>query len=187
MNYLIHAFLSPDDQDILLGNLCADMLRPDDAEKLSPAILSGIELHHRIDRVTDHHKASREARKLFTEANVPYQGVVTDIMYDHFMALHWKEYSDETLKSFSARIYSTLKEKAKEIPGRFPLMANYMIKDNWFESYGKPEGFQTALERVSFRTTKPLQICAINYVLTNNLDILTKGFREIMTSLMADE
>ena len=56
MNYLAHAFLSLNDDEIQLGNLIGDFVKGNKYERYPPKIKKGILLHRHIDSFTDHHQ-----------------------------------------------------------------------------------------------------------------------------------
>ena len=66
----------------------------------SKNIQKGILLHREIDTFTDAHKTVRLSTKRLHKNYGHYSGVIVDILYDHFLAKNWKDYSDEPLDKY---------------------------------------------------------------------------------------
>jgi acyl carrier protein phosphodiesterase len=155
MNYLAHAFLSPDNRElVLLGNLACDMLRPSDAVGLDPEIREGMVRHQAIDRTTDRHNGFRSVRDALASAGHPYAGVLTDILFDYYLATSWKDFCEEELSGFSGRVYGVLNRRSSLIPGSFMRMTKAMRMQDWFGSYASEKGLQQALHRLNYRSSR---------------------------------
>lgn len=155
MNYLAHALLSPENRDlVLLGNLACDMLRPSEAEGLDPEIREGMVRHQAIDRMTDRHSGFRFMRDALGAAGHPYAGVLTDILFDFYLASSWEDFCDEGLSEFSGRVYGVLKGSSSLIPGSFSRMTRAMRMQDWFGSYATERGLRQALQRLNYRSSR---------------------------------
>jgi len=91
MNWLAHVFLSENHIEHQLGNLLTDPLKGKAWEGASTRIHAGIKMHMRIDSFTDTHPLVSESKKILTPRG-HLKGVVLDILYDHFLSLHWNSY-----------------------------------------------------------------------------------------------
>ncbi|QEN07606.1 DUF479 domain-containing protein [Oceanispirochaeta crateris] len=183
MNYLAHAFLSPPNDEILIGNMACDMISPKDYTMLTPGIREGFALHHRIDRATDAHEGFKEIRSIFNEDGHPYAGVLVDIICDHYLACFWDEYSSDSLDLFSKRVYGVLKEKADDLPGHFPRLASSIQKEDWFGQFTKLEGLKSGLSRLTYRTSRKLPIDRIMDLVLQKKEVLVPPFHSLMKSL----
>ena len=65
MNLLAHAYLSFNNQPVLVGNMISDYVKGKKKFSYDPAIQKGIELHRAIDEFTDHHPATAGSKKVF--------------------------------------------------------------------------------------------------------------------------
>ena len=98
MNFLAHIYLSGDNEELKIGNFIADSVKGKQYLEYPPGIIDGIVLHRAIDTFTDTHPiVSRSVERLF-ERYGHYSRVIVDILYDHFLAANWKDYSDIPLK-----------------------------------------------------------------------------------------
>ena len=68
MNYLAHAYLSFNQQEILVGNMISDFVKGKTKFNYPEGIQKGIALHRAIDEFTDTHPATKEAAAFFRPA-----------------------------------------------------------------------------------------------------------------------
>ncbi len=152
MNFLAHAYLSFNDDQILTGNMIADAVKGKEAENFPEGITNGILLHRSIDAYTDQHELVRQTRKVFYPVIKHYALVISDVIYDHFLGVNWKKYSNESLHDFSIRSYADLDKNIEYIPEKFARIFPYMKEDNWFTMYATHEGIHGTIERLSYRS-----------------------------------
>lgn len=145
MNYLAHAYLSFDKPGILTGNMISDFVKGKKKYEYPGDIQQGIALHREIDRFTDAHFATREAKQIFRAAYGLYSGPIMDVVYDHFLAVDENEFTGQGLMTFTSNIYSTLDRHTAYFPERFSMMYPYMKAHNWLYNYRYPEGIQRSL------------------------------------------
>jgi acyl carrier protein phosphodiesterase len=81
-----------------------------------------------------------------------YSGVIVDILYDHFLAKNWKDYSNVPLEVYVEQFYDSLEANFEMLPNRTQRMLPHMIADNWLLSYAKIEGIQRVLDGMNRRT-----------------------------------
>ena len=152
MNFLAHIYLSGDNERITIGNFVADAVRGNKYKLLSPEFQVGIKLHRHIDTFTDAHPIVRQSTKRLHKNYSHYSGVIVDILYDHFLAKNWLEYSDTPLNTYIDSFYNSLKEHFDILPERFQKLMPFMISDNWLLSYAEIEGIQRVLNGMNKRT-----------------------------------
>lgn len=152
MNFLAHIYLSNNDDQITIGNFIADGIRGKHYKKFPINIQKGILLHRHIDTFTDAHPTVRQSTKRLHENYGHYSGVIVDILYDHFLAKNWKQYSDIPLPEYIDTFYDLLGEHFEILPARIQKMMPHMIAGNWLLSYAKIEGIQKVLDGMNRRT-----------------------------------
>lgn len=145
MNYLAHAFLSFNDPGVLTGNMISDFVKGKKRYDYLASIQKGISLHRAIDRFTDDHEATRQAKEVFRPAYRLYSGALVDVVYDHFLAADQNEFTDDSLQSFAASVYNTLEEFLPVLPEKFRLMFPYMKQYNWLYNYKFRWGIERSL------------------------------------------
>lgn len=145
MNYLAHAYLSFGRPGILAGNMISDFVKGKKKYDYPKEIQEGIALHREIDRFTDAHPATKEAKQVFRHAYGLYAGSIMDVVYDHFLATDEKEFTDESLEKFTLDTYETLDRFTELFPEKFRGMYPYMKIQNWLYHYRYLQGIQKSL------------------------------------------
>lgn len=144
MNYLAHAYLSFQQEEILVGNMISDYVKGRKKFDYPVNIQKGIAIHRAIDTFTDNHKATKAAKQFFKPAVGLYAGAFMDVVYDHFLATDTTEFADDNaLQSFADITYRQLAKYTAIFPERFQLMFPYMQKYNWLYHYQ----FNLSIER----------------------------------------
>ncbi|MNK72149.1 Acyl carrier protein phosphodiesterase [compost metagenome] len=152
MNFLAHIYLSGDNDLIKIGNFMADGIRGKQFEHFPEDIQKGILLHRFIDTYTDSHDIFRKSTKRLHERYHHYAGVIVDIVYDHFLAKNWAQYSDEKLELFVQRFYHSLHDNYDILTEKTQGLMPYMIERNWLLSYRTTEGIQNILTQMDRRS-----------------------------------
>ena len=152
MNFLAHIYLSQDIDDVIIGNFIADNIRGKRYQNYAIGVQKGILLHRQIDSYTDSHATVRKSTKRLHENYGHYSGVIVDILYDHFLAKNWNDYSNVDLELYTSRFYDLMMSNYDDLPERTQNMLPYMISGNWLFNYAKIEGIQDVLNGMNRRT-----------------------------------
>jgi len=177
MNYLAHAYLSFNRPGILVGNMISDFVKGRKKYDYPGEIQQGIALHREIDRFTDTHFATKEAKEIFRPAYRLYAGALIDIVYDHFLALDENEFTDESLKAFTINTYALLDQFTDHFPEKFKMMYPYMKGHNWLYHYRYRHGIEKSLAGV-VRRAKYLEESETAYILfTGHYDTLKNWYQ----------
>jgi len=110
-----------------------------------PGIQRGIALHRDIDQFTDTHAATREAKEIFRPDYRLYAGAFIDIVYDHFLALDSREFTEQSLLDFSLDTYAKLEPRIATTPPAFREMFPHMKQHNWLFNYRFPLAIQRSM------------------------------------------
>jgi acyl carrier protein phosphodiesterase len=151
MNYLAHAWLSFMHEEILVGNLISDFVKGRKKFDYITGIQNGITLHRSIDTFTDHHPATKEAKKYFKTAVGLYAGAFVDVVYDHFLAIDEANWREPSLAGFSQHVYATLERNEHQLPPGFQRILPYMKSYDWLTNYQFEWGIQKSFEGVARR------------------------------------
>jgi acyl carrier protein phosphodiesterase len=152
VNYLAHAHLSGDNEQILTGNFIADAVKGKAMDEYPKGIKGGIILHRSIDHFTDNHPITKSSRTKLHKRYSHYSGVLVDIFYDHFLAKNWLMYSNIPLADYTAWVYGVLKANQELLPERITYMLKYMIPQNWLLNYAHLDGIKNVLKGMANRT-----------------------------------
>ena len=166
MNYLAHAYLSFGRPGILVGNMISDHVKGKKKFDYPEQIQQGIAVHREIDRFTDTHSATKEAKEFFRPVYRLYAGSLMDVIYDHFLALDENEFTDDSLKAFTINTYNMLDQFTGHFPEKFARMYPYMKAQNWLYNYKYRQGIERSLAGV-VRRAKYLEESDTAYLLFN--------------------
>jgi len=151
MNYLAHLYLSEPTEDAWLGSLLGDFVKGPLDGRYSADITRAIALHRKIDTFTDAHPLVLQSKARISPARRRYAGIMVDMFYDHFLAKYWREYHDEPIGEFTARIYGMLHARHAMLPDRLQTMAPRMARSDWLASYAELDSIRAALDRMGQR------------------------------------
>ncbi len=152
MNFLAHIYLSGDNDLIKIGNFIADGIRGKDYLHFKDDIKKGILLHRQIDTFTDANPIYRQSKHRLHEKYGHYSGVIMDILYDHFLAKNWSQYSDISLEKYVADFYGSLYKNEQVLTEKTRNLLPYMIDNNWLVSYRTIAGIEKILFQMDYRT-----------------------------------
>ena len=152
MNFLAHLYLSKNHKNILIGNFIADAVKGKKHENYPKEIQAGILLHRQIDYFTDTHPIVRRSKRRLHERYDHYDGVIIDILYDHFLAKNWLNYSEIPLELYAKNVYSFFQENIGILPPEMQRLLPYMIEYNWLVGYASIAGIEKTLIGMNKRT-----------------------------------
>lgn len=153
MNFLAHAWLSGNDDELLLGNFVADSVKGKAADNYSLRFRQGIALHRAIDHYTDHHPLVQACNRQIQPHFRKFAGVVTDIYFDHFLAVQWHAYSTEPLSVYAQNIYALLYRNFERLPPRSQRILPWMKAQDWLAGYARFETLDKVFGGMSRRTS----------------------------------
>lgn len=184
MNYLAHAYLSGDNNELLVGNFIADGIRGNKILHLPSGVQAGIMLHRAIDTFTDTHPVNAEMRKLFYPTAGKYAGVVLDIFYDYLLANNWQKFSSERLEDFVDRCYQLIEDNVSLLPDKTAYMFPYMRQFNWLLNYRMEEGIMKSLQGLSKRIVNEPKLGAAGELAFKQKDLIQEAFLTFFPELV---
>ncbi len=152
MNFLAHAHLSGENEDILFGNFVADAVKGNEVMNFEGDIRQGIRLHRKIDVFTDRHEVFRKSVARIRDAYGKYSGIVIDIYYDHFLAKNWNGFHREPLPLFAGHVYSILLDRYDLLPQKTKRLLPFLITQNWLVGYAAFDGLARVFYGMDRRT-----------------------------------
>lgn len=185
MNFLAHAYLSGGSKDLIIGNFIADAIKGKEYKEYRQGIIDGILLHRKIDTFTDQHQIVAQTRVRLRPYFGKYSPVVSDIYYDHFLALHWSDHSKESLKEFTTNIYATIQDEIVSMPKDVQFFFPYMKKDDWLYNYSTFYGMQCSFEGMLRRAKFDSNMEKGVEVLQKEYVPLEEDFRQFFPELKA--
>lgn len=184
MNYLAHAFLSGDNQDVLFGNFITDCLDGKKTNIYSGLIREGILFHHEIDRFTDLNATVDKGIVLLQPVFRKYSAVVIDIYYDHFLAAKWNDYSQIDLVEYTQKVYKIMIKRYLILPPKAKRIIPWMIAQNWLSSYANLTDLQRTFNGMARRTSNISRMDDAVLFLKENYDFFEMNFQEFFPELI---
>ncbi len=155
MNFLAHLYLSGNDSEIQFGNFIGDWVKGKQFEKYPDKIKQGILLHRNIDTFIDTHQISLCSIKRMRPIYGKYAGIVIDILYDHYLASNWENYSEISLKKYSSEFKKNYLKHKKYLPEKAQHFAPFFILKNRLLCYSNFKCFGDVLLAMSKYTSLP--------------------------------
>lgn len=183
MNYLAHLLLSEPDPLARIGNLAGDFLKGTDVRSLHPTIQRGVMLHRQIDVYTDQHPIIRQSKARVEPPYCCWAGVLVDVFYDHFLAVHWETYGVGTLEAFVQEVYAGLQQHEDLLPPSLQRALPAMLAGDWLMSYRQVSGMAAILERMARRSRRSPLLASSICVLKTHYDALEHDFHQYFPAL----
>jgi len=185
MNYLAHAYLSFNSPALTVGNMIADFVKGNRWQEYEEGIQQGIHIHRAIDTFTDQHPSTLAAREYFQASSGRYSAVFIDIVYDHFLATDNTIFTEDSLSTFSSRVYQILNDHYDILPLRFQQMFHYMSTQNWLYNYSTKDGILKSLNGI-VRRAKYMEGTgdAIFAAMEDNYDELAAHYRKFFPEVI---
>lgn len=152
MNFLAHLHLAHLADSSLPGNLLADFVRGNPQDLYPMEIVDGIQMHRRIDVMTDNLPEVKTAREWFRPETRRVAPITLDVMWDHFLSRHWAQISpDFPLEDFIRYARAQVATILPDSPPRFVNLNNYLWSERWLERYREMAFIQNVLHGMANR------------------------------------
>lgn len=186
MNFLGHAFFSPKDDKIILGNVLGDTYKGR-VEKLdlSEKVKEGIVLHRHIDSFGDSLEEFSLGKSKLKDFGL-YSGVILDIFFDYFLAKYFHQYESLDLGKFEDNIYKAIERNQDELNDKGQQLYYYMSTGRWLSSYKDISIIEEVLARMSRRTKSKYNLADAIKVLNNNYDFYYTIFNRYMEKMVEE-
>lgn len=155
MNFLAHFYLSPADNEIMLGNFIGEAVKGRLTGKWPAEIETGIALHRLIDTESDKYAQLNGVTERLHPHVGKYAPVALDLLNDFLLASSWERYHAESLEEFANRCYALLIKNRAILPVELHSLCDAMIRGRWLEGYATRSGIEGAMLGLSRRTRYP--------------------------------
>lgn len=188
MNWLAHVTLSPPNCEMQLGNLLADLLKGRKWPEMSENLGAGIKLHYRIDHYTDSHELWKRSCRRLSERGY-LRGVVIDVVYDHFLTKHWRNFATQSMRDFLDHFYLETRQYTEGLPDDACAFVESVVESDRLGRYGDPTSVHRAMERIDERLSERIRRreTTSQYIplLADAYDGIEADFLEFFPQLMA--
>ncbi|KPK12784.1 MAG: hypothetical protein AMJ68_00890 [Acidithiobacillales bacterium SG8_45] len=154
MNYLAHALLANESPEVMVGGLMGDFVKGRIPADLPAAIRHGLIMHRRIDQFTDMHELVLASKRLVSPGRRRFAGIMVDVFFDHFLARHWHQYSEDPLAQFTSGVYHILYRHWHVLPERLRRVLPFMADEDWLASYQDISAIHASIDGISLRRLK---------------------------------
>ena len=183
VNFLVHALLSPDDDEIRAGNVCADLVKGRIDGAVSPGIAAGIALHRAIDRFADGHDAFRSCLGCIAASRRRHAGVILDVFFDHCLARCWKDYATVSFDTFVEHVCAQVTRQARAIPVRDRVRFARMLESRWLGLYATRDGIDRAFADLARRSRFGHRLHEAGTDLDRHYPTIESSFHVLMPAL----
>ena len=151
LNYLAHLYFAQPTADSHFGNLLGDFGGRRHAEYLPNSVKSALENHYLVDKFTDSHPLVKEAKQYFSPERKRFAGVAIDVVFDHFLIMHWQRFNQQPLSDFKCNSFALLNKRMPIMPPRMQQVVTSMTKNDWVKEYETINGVGVALDNIAKR------------------------------------
>lgn len=176
MNFLAHLYLSGAVNQLMIGNFIGDFVKGKKHEEYASEIQKGILLHRKIDAYTDKHQIVKISAARFKPCYDRYASVVIDVVYDHFLAVNWNNYSDVSLAKFVDEVHAYLIGNYFSLPAKVKGFLPFLIKSRRLENYKSIQGIEKSLTIMAKYSSLPNKsVCGVK-IMQEQYDELNDEF-----------
>ncbi|TBM08715.1 ACP phosphodiesterase [Hafnia alvei] len=186
MNFLAHLHLASLANSSLYGNILADFVRGNPQGNYSEKVIDGIFMHRRVDVMTDRLPQVLDAKRLFREEFRRVAPITLDVVWDHFLALHWQELEPAiSLQAFVNRAQIEIVPMLPDSPERFQNLNAYMWQERWLERYAELPFIAKVLQGMANRRPKLGALAGSFIDIENNYTLLEQTFWQFYPQMIA--
>lgn len=183
MNFLAHSLLGFDDSALISGQFCGDFVRGRDLSHFPEQVARGIRLHRHLDVYTDNFPELLSARQEMTGVPRRFVGIIVDVLFDHYLAAHWNNYSDVALSEHAVNTQRSLREYEHVFPQSLKKFMAALEEHAILENNLHLASIELTLKRLSRRSSKFAALAISQEQLIPWRDLLEDRFREFYPSL----
>ncbi|MFO6491318.1 ACP phosphodiesterase [Hafnia alvei] len=186
MNFLAHLHLASLANSSLYGNILADFVRGNPQGNYSDKVIDGIFMHRRVDVMTDRLPQVLKAKRFFREEFRRVAPITLDVVWDHFLALHWQELEPAiSLQAFVNRAQIEIVPMLPDSPERFQNLNAYMWQERWLERYAELPFIAKVLQGMANRRPKLGALAGSFIDIENNYTLLEQTFWQFYPQMIA--
>lgn len=186
MNFLAHLHLASLANSSLYGNILADFVRGNPQGNYSDKVIDGIFMHRRVDVMTDRLPQVLEAKRFFREEFRRVASITLDVVWDHFLALHWQELEPAiSLQAFVNHAQIEIVPMLPDSPERFQNLNAYMWQERWLERYAELPFIAKVLQGMANRRPKLGALAGSFIDIENNYTLLEQKFWQFYPQMIA--
>lgn len=154
MNFLAHTLFAQGDAERIAGQFCGDFVRGSDLSMYPEGMQQGIQRHRRIDAHTDQHPAVKASHAVFKPPIRRFAGIITDVVFDHFLARDWAKYSNVSIEQHVESVHDALNTMHDQLPAELRRFSAFLQQEQILLGNLHYSGVEITLERLSRRSPR---------------------------------
>lgn len=152
MNHLAHVVLAGPGEGFRIGAFMGDHVKGRLALEALPADwAAGVELHRRIDALSDAHPAVTGLLERLEPPWRRYGGVIFDVLFDAMLTRHWSRFGPDDLRRLGAEIDELLARHREKLPERLVRFSIWARRRGLWQRYGERAMLEEIFERMARR------------------------------------
>ena len=183
MNFLAHFHLAWPDEGLVAGGLEGDYYKGPLRGDLPVAIERGVKLHRAIDAYTDNHPLIQQLRRDLPQSLRRYAGILIDLSFDHYLSLHWSQFSTISLGDFNEGVYRTLTSREGDLSEGARRMVTRLVEYDVLNLYLEWETVLAAATRLGHRFKRRNPFLDIDRELSPAKAVLEEAFLDFYPQL----
>lgn len=184
MNHLAHCLLSGESESVLLGNFIGDYVKGNAWKHYPAGVQYGLLLHRHIDSFTDVHPLARRSVHRLRPVAGRYAAPVTDVLYDHLLAIHWDKFTPVPFDVFTEKTYRQLVSLTAQMPPELQERLPRMVAGRFLHGYSKREGLAWILDRFSVRLGNKFDAALVSGHFFEKIDHYAEDFNSFFPELL---
>lgn len=184
MNFLAHIFLSGENKEIQFGNFIGDFVKGKKYKNYDDDIIKGILLHREIDSFTDTHPVVHKSIKKLRPAYGKYAGIAVDILYDHFLAKYWNNFSSDNLENFVINFHNTIHKRLGKLPNNAKFFIIPFIKSKKLLCYADLNCFEDVLKKMAIYTSMPNKVKEAMLIIEKDYNLFLLEFKSFFPEII---
>jgi acyl carrier protein phosphodiesterase len=154
VNFLAHFHQAWPDEGLLVGALEGDYYKGLIGQELPADIAQGVRLHRAIDAYTDSHPQIVAMRAQFPTGLRRYSGILLDLSFDHYLTLHWRQFSDHPLPHFNNQVLGVLEGHTEHLGSATLIMLQRLREYDILNRYHEWQMVIGVAERIGERFSR---------------------------------
>ena len=183
MNYLAHTVLAQPNMLSITGNLLGDFCKGIDLLTLNPKLHAGVLNHRAVDHFTDHHPLVKQAKDCFSPQRRRFAGIALDVLFDHFLILHWQRYFTMPFSQYKTNLYQQLADADALMPAAMQYTMRKLRQQDWLAQYAIPDKVYQALDNIAARIRFTHQFYDTRQDISKHYDSLQQTFLQFFPEL----
>lgn len=186
MNHLAHVVLAGPEEGLRLGAFLGDHVKGRQALHDLPAgWAAGVELHRRIDSLSDAHPAVLALLERLDPPWRRYGGVIYDVLFDHMLTRHWARFGPTDLERLGAEIDRLLARHRPYLPQRLVRFSHWARRRGLWWRYGERAMLEEIFGLLARRHGRQWPLAHGARLLDDHEEAIERAFLELFPDLSA--